>query len=60
MMKIIKYELCSGNYSEIVPVIQMGIEKGWEPFGGVSISYDSDTGEHVYAQAMVKYEQEGE
>ena len=55
--KIIAYEICSGRDGYVTKIFQERIKLGWQPFGGISITYDPDRDDFVFAQAMVKYEQ---
>ena len=56
-MRIIDYvSLIDMNDGELDRRIQELIEKGWQPFGGISISAVSEEDQLYFAQAMVKYE----
>lgn len=72
MDKIIEsYELITSTDSEqVIRDVKDGIQKGWQPFGPISISsYVAQVGEYDYgdplkesithyAQVMVKYQEE--
>ena len=60
-MNIIDYKCVYGGSSiDFSFKVSSQIQKGWQPFGGVSVSTsicdESESAELVYAQAMVKYE----
>jgi len=58
-MKIQRYEVVYANSEgEFVQQINKMISDGWQPFGGVGITYIEKQMQVVYHQAMVEYEPE--
>ena len=56
-MKIQRYEVVYANSEgEFVQQINKMISDGWQPFGGVGITYIEKQMQVVYHQAMVEYE----
>jgi len=56
-MKIERYEVVYANSeAEFVQQINKMIKEGWQPFGGVGITYIEKQMQVVYHQAMVVYE----
>jgi len=41
------------NYVKVMHSVRSYIKDGWEPLGGISVSY-INSGEYMYAQAMIK------
>ena len=55
-MKIQRYEVVYANSeSEFVQQINKMIKEGWQPLGGVGITYIEKQMQVVYHQAMVEY-----
>jgi len=62
-MKIIQYQcMYAGSSIDLTCRVNYEVNKGWQPFGGVSVSTaisdESVNAELVYAQAMVRYEEQ--
>jgi len=56
-MKIQRYEVVYANSeAEFVQQINKMIKEGWQPLGGVGITYIEKQMQVVYHQAMVVYE----
>ena len=56
-MKIQRYEVVYANSEgEFVEQINKMIAQGWQPLGGVGITYIEKQMQVVYHQAMVEYE----
>jgi len=56
-MKIIDYiSLVQFSASKLDRAVINRISKGWQPQGGISTTHDGDF--VIYAQALVKYEQQ--
>lgn len=59
MKKIINYTtLREKHLFQLNDKVRDCIEKGWQPIGGVSGSYNNVLEETIFAQAIVKYELE--
>jgi hypothetical protein len=57
MKKVIRYEVIYANSEgEFVEQINKMINEGWQPLGGVGITYIEKQMQVVYHQAMVEYE----
>lgn len=57
-MKILDYQIYSGEHDFVVKRVQEHIAKGYVPYGDMQMStfLDMSTVRSVFAQAMVKYE----
>ena len=61
MRRIVDYRIVSGTYANIAGYVKNSIYDGWQPFGSPTWFGDNeDTGESYFAQAMVRYDTEGE
>ena len=59
-MKIIDYTIVGGaTPTETVEIVIELISGGWQPIGGISATNSEAEDKIYYAQAMVKYEDEG-
>lgn len=61
MRRIDSYRVISGTYRNMAAYVKALLPEGWQPIGGIAwIGDDEDTGETYLAQAMVRYDMEGE
>ncbi len=61
MRRIVDYKAVSGTFLNIAKYVRIHISDGWQPLGGLTwIGDDKGTGESYLAQAMVRYDTEGD